>query len=110
MSAIGNEPSDFTTPTELSDVILKVEGKDLYFNKAYLATWSPVFRRMFFGEFKEKNADQLALPDKKFTEVQELLRCICPVPKVKAITGDHECRTYLRLKIYNYFKIHHQLF
>ena len=80
-----NEQHDFRNPDELSDVTLIVEGQKLYVHRAYLATWSPIFRRMFISDFQEKNASEVTLPEKRVEEVLDLLRCI--YPPQKPITG-----------------------
>jgi len=86
MSAESSEET-FLSPAEWCDVVLQVEGKKLHFSKAYLAAWSPVFRRMFYGEFRENGKDCITLPKKKLEDIQEMFRCICPMPKMKAVTG-----------------------
>nr|XP_022307239.1 uncharacterized protein LOC111113335 isoform X2 [Crassostrea virginica] len=49
-----------------TDVILKVEEKLFYLNKKRLGENSPVFKAMFEADFKEKHAEVIPLPGKKF--------------------------------------------
>ena len=51
-----------------------------------LASASPVWRKMFTSDFKEKAAREISLPGKKFDEMHELLLCISPAIQ-KPITG-----------------------
>ena len=50
-------------------MILLVEGQQFHVHRAILAMSSPVFSRMFTGEFKEKNAVEIPLPGKKAGEI-----------------------------------------
>ncbi|KAL3881862.1 hypothetical protein ACJMK2_028254 [Sinanodonta woodiana] len=65
---------DFTIMSAWSDLELEVEGKTLYVTHSFLAMISPVFRRMFKSEFKEKEAKSNNLPDKKYEDVLTFLR------------------------------------
>jgi hypothetical protein len=56
------ESIDFTKPTVMCDVILIVEGRKLYCNRAILSIWSPVFEIMFKSNFKEKDSMEVNLP------------------------------------------------
>lgn len=53
---------DFSKPTIMCDVILVVENKKLYCNRAILSIWSPVFETMFKSNFKEKESSEISLP------------------------------------------------
>lgn len=53
---------DFTKPTVMYDVILIVDNRKLYCNKALLSIWSPVFETMFKSNFKEKESSEINLP------------------------------------------------
>ncbi len=53
---------DFSKPTIMYDVILIVDTKKLYCNRAILSIWSPVFETMFKANFKEKDAMEICLP------------------------------------------------
>ncbi|GMT29684.1 hypothetical protein PFISCL1PPCAC_20981, partial [Pristionchus fissidentatus] len=69
---------DFSTPDQLSNVVLVVEGKKLHLSRDYLATHSPVFSAMFFGDFVEKNKEEIELKDVAREEFVELLYVIYP--------------------------------
>ena len=56
------DPIDFTKPTVMYDVILIVENRKLYCNRAILSIWSPVFETMFKSNFKEKDSMEINLP------------------------------------------------
>ena len=52
-------PGSFSPPT---DVTLKLSDGSIDAHKMILAAVSPVFERMFYGDFKEGNAKQVELP------------------------------------------------
>lgn len=72
------EVLDFSKPTTMYDVVLIVDGKKLYANRALLSIWSPVFETMFKSNFKEKDAMEIDLPTKSFEEISELLQVVYP--------------------------------
>ena len=76
---------DFKEKDDLSDVALIVEDVPLYVHRPYLAEWSPVWKRMFVGDFSERTAKEIPLPGKKLSEIIELLHCI--YPSQKPVTG-----------------------
>ncbi|GMR55804.1 hypothetical protein PMAYCL1PPCAC_25999, partial [Pristionchus mayeri] len=49
----------FASPSKFSNVVLIVEGKKLHVQKEFLAVYSPVFARMFFGESSEKGKEEV---------------------------------------------------
>lgn len=55
---------DFSKPTTMCDVLLIVETRKLYCNRAMLSIWSPVFETMFKSNFKEKESSEVNLPGK----------------------------------------------
>ena len=69
---------DFSEEWEQSDLILLVEEQYLHVHRAILAMSSPVFSRMFAGDYKEKNAKLLPLPGKNCNEIKEMLLAIYP--------------------------------
>lgn len=69
---------DFSEPWEESDVVLIVEGQHFHVHRVILAMSSPVFSRMFSSDFKEKDADEILLPEKKAAEIREMLMVIYP--------------------------------
>lgn len=64
---------DFSKPTIMCDVILVVDNKKLYCNRAILSIWSPVFETMFKSNFKEKESSEINLPG---NEISALLSII----------------------------------
>jgi hypothetical protein len=66
------------TKDAFTDVALVVEGHRLYLSKGFLVMVSPVFRRMFESEFKEKSATEIPLPGKTFDDVLVFLKTISP--------------------------------
>ena len=84
-SASPNLP-DFSEQWKLSDVVLVVEEERFHVHRGLLAFWSPVFERMFTSDFKEKNSDEIPLPDKKASEVKELLQIMYPSLEEKIVT------------------------
>ncbi|GMT29642.1 hypothetical protein PFISCL1PPCAC_20939, partial [Pristionchus fissidentatus] len=72
---------DFSAPDRLSNVILVVEGKKLHLSREFLAVHSPVFSAMFFGDFAEKNKEEIELKDVKYEEFVDLLYVIYPTEK-----------------------------
>ena len=69
---------DFSRHWDFSDVVLLVEGIRFHAHRSILAMWSPVFSRMFTADFKEKTAQTLPLPEKKASEIREMLLVIYP--------------------------------
>lgn len=68
----------FLEESHLTDVALVVEDKKLFVNKAILAVASPVFNTMFYSDFKEKDAKEIPLPDKKYEDMVAFLKRIYP--------------------------------
>ena len=68
----------FSEPWEQSDVVLLVEGQHFHVHRVILAMSSPVFSRMFSSDFKERDADEIPLPEKKAAEIREMLMVIYP--------------------------------
>jgi hypothetical protein len=65
-------------PDETSDVILEVEGRQLHANRAVLAHFSPVFQRMFYADFKEKEQKVVPLPGKKYDDMAAFFNVLYP--------------------------------
>ncbi|KAL3318302.1 hypothetical protein Ciccas_003029 [Cichlidogyrus casuarinus] len=63
---------DFTKPFLFSDVTLICNGENLHCHRVILALYSPVFRRMFESDFKEKETNVVNLPD-EYDDMLELL-------------------------------------
>ncbi|GMR55797.1 hypothetical protein PMAYCL1PPCAC_25993, partial [Pristionchus mayeri] len=68
----------FATPTEFTNVVLIVEGNKLHVNKELLSIHSPVFSAMFFGEFAEKEKEEVEIKDVVYKEFLDLLNVIHP--------------------------------
>lgn len=60
------------------DLTIKVGNEKLYVNRDQLMAESPVFRTMLTGNFKEKNAREIELPDKDTTTFALFLRHTLP--------------------------------
>ncbi|KAK7505154.1 hypothetical protein BaRGS_00003724 [Batillaria attramentaria] len=76
----------FETPDDTTDVIFIVEQKKLYFNKMLLGMCSPVFKRMFTADFKEKSGKEIPLPEKKYGDMVAFLQQIHPLHCGEPIT------------------------
>ena len=72
---------DFHKPWTYSNICFSVDEKRLYASKMILSMWSPVFEAMFGDDFKEKNAKEIKLPEKKYNDVLELLKVLHPPNK-----------------------------
>ncbi|GMT29415.1 hypothetical protein PFISCL1PPCAC_20712, partial [Pristionchus fissidentatus] len=77
---------DFVIPSDLTDTIFLVEGKQVHVSSQYLSLISPVFKAMFFGNFDEKNKRDIELKDVKRQEFVQLLNVI--YPSFADVTGD----------------------
>lgn len=93
--ALPRDVVGFSRPWDFSDVILLVEGKRFHVHRSILAMWSPVFSRMFSADFKEKTAQVVPLPEKKSSEIKEMLLVIYPTSS-KQIDGQN-CHFLLNL-------------
>eukprot|EP00794_Sanderia_malayensis_P003125 gene3125-3593_t len=72
----GGPCGDFSRHWNMSDLVLRVENEDLHVHRCILSLWSPVFHRMFTGDFKEKHSDVIELPGKCVTEIRQMLEII----------------------------------
>ena len=91
-------PPDFSVPWKCSDVVLVVERQKFHVHRYTLAMWSPVFEKMFTLEFKEKNSWEIPLPNKKASEIKEIV-LIHPTTSGKAwkTVTDKNCCFLLKL-------------
>lgn len=64
----------FSKPTRNSDVVIKVENYELHLHSAILSLYSPVFRAMFSGNFKESTTREVHLAGKEGEHVIELCK------------------------------------
>ena len=81
-----SHPSDFSAPWKFSDVVLIVEDQKFRVHRSTLAFWSPVFEKMFTTDLKEKNSDEIPIPEKKASEFKELLQMMYPSLEEKLVT------------------------
>ena len=70
----------------MEDLKLIVEGRSIHVNKATLALLSPVFEKMFTANFRERDCEELELPDKTYDSFIEFLDCVYPGHH-KTVTG-----------------------
>lgn len=92
---------DFSAENEPShDVALVIEGEKFFVNKGYLSVLSPVFHKMFYGDFVEKDKKEIELKDIDRKEFGDLLDVIYP-PNMKITDGNFD---YL-LKLGDRFEI-----
>ena len=66
----------FSEPWEDSDLILVVEDEKFHVHRLILSINSPVFKAMFKSQFKEATSKEIPLPEKKASEVLDLLKLI----------------------------------
>ena len=66
----------FSEPWEDSDLILVVEDEKFHVHRLILSMNSPVFKAMFKSQFKEATSKEIPLPEKKASEVLDLLKLI----------------------------------
>jgi len=64
---------------------LQVENRLFWVPRDTLASYSPVFKAMLYGEFAESHKDTIELPGKKAIDVEEMLLCLIPTPIVKKV-------------------------
>ena len=86
------EINEFENPWKGSDLVLVVQGKYIHVHRIILSLHSPVFDRMFNSNFKEKNATEIKLPEKKYEEIKEMLKVI--YDRNKEITGNIKYYTH----------------
>jgi len=83
LSSTSPSPFDYFTDSSntlnvKSDIILVVGKEKFYCHRLLLSLVSPVFTRMFDGEFKEHNAHEIILEGKTSESILELLKYIYP--------------------------------
>lgn len=76
----------FDQDTGLSDLTLIVEDTKIRVCKAVLSLASPVFQAMLDGNFKEKNLEEIKLPEKITADMVEFLSCFYP-NRLHYVTG-----------------------
>lgn len=83
----GTPPNHSFSPFNFPDLTIKIGDEKLYINKYYLMEMSPVFHKMLNGDFKEKNASEIELPDENPTTFAILLRHTLPGFESLKLTG-----------------------
>lgn len=66
-------PKQLFNKEEASDVRFIVEGQTVYGHKWYLALFSPVFKRMFFGDQRDER-EEIEFEDLTLTGFKNALR------------------------------------
>jgi hypothetical protein len=94
------KPSKFETKDDLSDITLIVEDKKLYVHKTMLGYSSPVFRQMFTADLKEKNAEEVPLPGKKYQAFVNFLHQIYPGPMASTPIDGNYVLLFLSLRCF----------
>ena len=84
-----DRPPDFSEPWKFSDVVLVVEDQRFHVHRSILAFWSPVFEKMFMANFKEKSNDEIPLPGKKASEVEQMLQMMYPSLEEKVMNRNN---------------------
>ncbi|CAF1074855.1 unnamed protein product, partial [Brachionus calyciflorus] len=88
---------DFSKPTMMYDVLLIIENKKFYCNRAILSIWSIVFEIMFKSNIKEKESCEVYLMDKTYDDIHGLLLVIYPPNKRITLFADvvNRCSDHL---------------
>ncbi|GMT29779.1 hypothetical protein PFISCL1PPCAC_21076, partial [Pristionchus fissidentatus] len=78
--SISSSSLDFSSPSEILDVALVVEGgAKVYAGSQFLSTYSPYFRALFYDEMREKK--EMKMDGIRREELVELLEVIYPVER-----------------------------
>ncbi|CAG2185373.1 unnamed protein product [Mytilus edulis] len=72
------QPKNTLSPFNFQDLTIKIGDKEIFVKKDDLMEVSPVFQTMLTGNFKEKDAQQIELPDKDPTTFAHFLRHTLP--------------------------------
>jgi len=86
--------------THLTDVAIVVGGQKLWVSRVLLAHFSPVFERMFYGDFRESQEQEIALPGKPLNDIVELLSCLVPGPELKEVDWENVCLLFAMAEEY----------
>jgi len=99
LSGIGFMQGSSALPT---DVTLKLSDGSIAAHKMLLAAVSPVFRAMFYGDFKEANATEVEIPDKKLKIMQMLFDAVfqgsCEIDSLDDIVPLMEVADYYQIE------------
>ncbi len=82
---------EFFEQSRLRNFALVVQEQKLWVSREVLAELSPVFDKMFFGNFKEaqEGVEEIPLPGKQVAQVVEFLR-VTVSAEMKPITSEHK--------------------
>lgn len=83
----GKPPNESLSPFNFPDLTINIGNEKLYTNKYHLMEVSPVFQKMLTGDFKEKNASEIDLPDENPTTFALFLRHTLPGFASLKLTG-----------------------
>ncbi|XP_025110750.1 ARMADILLO BTB ARABIDOPSIS PROTEIN 1-like [Pomacea canaliculata] len=78
----------FQVRDEFSDVAFVVQGQRLYVSKTVMMMHSPVFQKMFTADFREKNLQEIPLPQKRYEVVVNFLEQLYPGEGVDLIKDE----------------------
>ncbi len=84
---------EFSEESRLCNFPVVIRGQKIWCSRELLAKHSPVFEKMFFGEFKEgqKDVTEVELPDKEVADFVQLLHVLI---NMKPISGKSELMVY----------------
>ena len=99
---------DRFTETKDTDVLIKVGEKNLHLHSAILCHYSPVFRKMLEGNFKEARAKEIELNSKQAITVSEMFR-LCYANRKDTVKGKFDTEFGLKIWLFGYsYKKGHQ--
>lgn len=68
--------AQFVNSKEMSDVTFVVEGRPFHAHKIALLASSEIFRTMFDGHYREKDADKIPIPNVRWPVFHAMMTCI----------------------------------
>jgi hypothetical protein len=74
----GRQRNVFSEPWSDSDLVLVVEKNEFHVHRSMLSLQSPVFKAMFYGNFKDSQQDRIELKDDKYEAVLLFLKLLYP--------------------------------
>ncbi|GMT29880.1 hypothetical protein PFISCL1PPCAC_21177, partial [Pristionchus fissidentatus] len=80
------EPIDFNTKTHLTDATFVIEGKRIHAGKQVFSLSSPYFNAILYGNFKEKEQEEIELKDVNYELYYSELEII---QQLGSISDDH---------------------
>ncbi|KAK7107253.1 BTB and MATH domain-containing protein 36-like [Littorina saxatilis] len=87
----------FEHPCLGSDLVLVVEGRQLHVHRTVLVLHSPVFHKMLTADMKEKNLEEIELPDRQHRAMVNFLLQMYPVHSFKNLKDDEDLMDILPL-------------